>query len=297
MSSSLDPLARISWLCFLLRNRLARDELGVIAQHGIGDHFLVCSLADAIAKSYEVKVVVAGRPELSFLSRDFTGVSRYLKLPKPCRGHQVGRRQVSKGRWIYGHFWGMELARAIGYKDFELLDAYRCRFGLAPNAALEPPQPPDESMRKAATEYLTRLGFRPGRTIVVSPGARSTPHPGLDGNFFEQTANKLQCRGWNILYNGEGPKGHVSQIIPLHMFRAITQMAGGFLGVRSGLCDLVVDLRMKAVVLYSDTKYLGGPLYDGTKLQNYGFPNTPVELVLRGTNTELLQREIETHFT
>ena len=161
----------------------------------------------------------------------------------------------------------------IGFKGMGLLDAYRCLFGLSENASLARPRLPSDDERREACLFLSENGYEPGRTILFSCNARSTPIPANAKSLFAHLGALLSEKGYRLLNNGNSGDGVGSYCeIPLRMLRSVVLESGGFAMVRSGLCDLLCDLPVPGVIFYSDEKYLGGALYRGTSIARYNYP-------------------------
>lgn len=264
---------------FQSEHPLAADEHGLLLQHGVGDHFIAASLATAIASSHGGKVVLAGRPEMAFLADLFRGVSRYVVLPGRLRGQELGLRDISAGRWVFAHFRGMELARAVGYRGFTLVDAYRCLFGLAPSARPEEPRQPTVEEMENARAFAARAGIDLGRAVYVCGDSRSTPvGPDLAGRI-EAFSTLIARRGLQVAGNrlrlGEG---QAETLVPLAMLRPLIAAARGHVMARSGLADLAAGLSTPGCVLYPQARYLGGNLLDGTSLRAFEFAACPSEM-------------------
>lgn len=274
---------------------MADDEVGVVMQHGVGDHVLVAGLAAAIGRHYGVRVVLAGRSNMGFIADLYPSVVRYVELPTLCVGHEVGGSVIARGTWAYGHFRGMELAKMVGYADMGLLDAYRCLFGLKADEFLERPKLPDEIQRQQARAFLSERGHVPGRTIFLSASARSTPLPAGGTALFHELRNALESRGYTYLDNERSDShGAQSGEIPLSLMRAVVVEAGGFVAVRNGLCDLLCDLPVQGVILYSSEHYQAGSLFQGTRVSAYGYTDHIHEIEMpaagdaRGMVSELM---------
>ena len=257
---------------FCRENPLCQDEVGIVMQHGVGDHVLVAGLAAAIGRRHGARVVLAGRPGMRFVAELYPSVARYVELPAFCVGQEVGAPVVAPATWTYGHFRGMELARVVGYDTMGLLDAYRCLFGLDREAALERPRLPTEIERRQAADFLRARGYVPGRAVLISRMARSTPVADEARSLFPELERKLEERGYRTLDNDQRNDGSGGSCdIPLGMLRAVVLEAGGIAAVRNGLCDLLCDLPVPVVIFYADKHYLGGPLFRGTSVAGYGY--------------------------
>lgn len=270
------------WEAIRAAHPLAADECGLIACQGIGDHLLVLAFAEAVERRHGLRVqVIAGNPRFRFLRAAFSSGPEYVDWEAEPSDALLAPT-LAGGRYFYAHFPQFELMRAVGYRDFHFLDAYRCRFGLAADAPLQWPAPPKPEQVAAAAKALEAQGLPPGRTVVLGVDARSTPTSGLDQKFWSALASRLQASGLTPLVN-LGPQtapfpGVVAQAIPLAEFRATVVAAGHVCTTRSGLSDLSCDLPCRRAVLYPDVQYWGGSLREGTSFAAYGLPQPPLEL-------------------
>jgi hypothetical protein len=257
----------------------------LVADWGIGDHYLVGSFADAVRRQFGVKVWLAGRANLAFVADLYPAVEKFVDWPAGTDAQQLSAWKVEGGKVFYAHFPKMELMRAVGYNGFHFLDAYRCRLGLPVTANPTRPRLPNANETAAAAALLREHGLTPGNTVVLSVEARTTPTDGVDGNFWTALAGELEAAGLMTVVNA-GPSTNVpyglrSLSVPLPLFRAVVQSAGYFCSVRSGLSDLACDLRCPQVVVYPDVQYWGGTLIDGTTFGRYGLTKAPHEVVVR----------------
>jgi hypothetical protein len=192
--------------------------------------------------------------------------------------------KVEPGKIFYAHFPKLELMRAVGFRDFHFLDAYRCRLGLPAGANPTRPRQPNAAELAAAAELLRRHEREPGRTVLFSVEARTTPTEGVDAGFWTALAEEVAAAGLQVLVNaGPGtavPAGLGAADIPLPLFRAVAASAGFFCSVRSGLSDLACDLRIPQVVVYPEVGYWAGGLRAGTTFERFGLTKVPHEVTL-----------------
>ncbi len=261
------------------------DVCLLVADWGIGDHYIVASFAEAVRRHYGLRVWMAGRAHLGFLGKIYPSVERYFEWPPTRDAQQLSSWTVEGGKVFYAHFPKLELMRAVGFNGFHFLDAYRCRLGLPLSANPTRPRQPVAAEITAAIDLLRSRGLTPGRTVVCSVDARTTPTDGVDAAFWTALATELRAVGLAVLVNSGPttavPAGLVSASIELPLFRAVVQAAGGFCSVRSGLSDLACDLRCPQVVVYPDVRYWSGTLLEGTTFGKFGLTKTPHEVVVR----------------
>jgi hypothetical protein len=262
----------------------------LVAQHGIGDHYIVGGFAEAVGRRHGVKVWVAGRAEMSFIAGLFPAVERYMLWPEHTRAETILTPKPKAGRFYFAHFPRMDLARAIGYKDFHFLDAYRVRLHLKAEDELSGARLPNETELAAARTFLERHDLPVGRTVILNIDARTTALGGVDPRFWPTLASAFRVHGLHPFVNqgpwtqvGDGLRGAPFKLAD---YRAIAMAAGSVCTVRSGASDLVSNLPIPQVVIYPDADYLGGPLVRGTTLTKFGLPHPPWEIVARKGNVQ-----------
>jgi hypothetical protein len=280
---------------------LPPDVCMLIADWGIGDHYIVGGFADAVRQHHGTKVWMSGRKNLAFVAALYPAIERYVEWPAGVDPKSVDTWEVEGGKPFYAHFPKLELMRAVGYNGFHFLDAYRCRLGLPAAALLTPPGHPNAGELVAASALLKAEGFPTGRTVVLSIEARTTPTDGIDAAFWMTLAGELQAQGFAILVNAAPttavPPGLRSIALPLAAFRPIVQSAGFFCSVRSGLSDLACDLRCPQVVLYPPVRYWAGTLAEGTTFARFGLKKTPHEIVFSPTEAGDQARSVAAFFS
>lgn len=260
------------------------DVCLLVADYGIGDHYLVGGFADAVRRHYGVRVWLAGRAHLGFLAGLYPAVEQFVECPSGREAIKADALKIEGGKIYYAHFPELELMRAVGYNGFHFLDAYRCRLGLPAGAFLTRPRQPNPVELAAAAQLLRENGFTPGRTVVLNIEARTTPTDGVDAAFWTALAAELEGQGMQVLVNAGPatvvPVGLRPLALPLAAMRAVVQSAGFFCSVRSGLSDLLCDVRCPQVVVYPAVRYWAGTLHEGTTFTRFGLTKTPHEVVI-----------------
>lgn len=106
-------------------------------------------------------------------------------------------------------------------------------------------------------EIFEKYSLIPGRTILLAPYAGKHEMWGIPMEFYAKLAAQLREAGYMVCTNSgdmrrEPPvPGTIALLIPHRLVRAFCEMAGGFVGLRSGLCDMVSAAeRCKKIVLY-----------------------------------------------
>lgn len=276
------------------------DVCLLVADYGIGDHYLVGGFADAVRRHYGLRVWLAGRAHLGFLAGLYPAIEHYVECPPGRDALKADAWKIEGGKIFYAHFPELELMRAVGYNGFHFLDAYRCRLGLPVNSFLARPRQPPAAELAAAARLLGENGLTPGRTVVLSIEARTTPTDGVDAAFWTALAAELLSLGLQVAVNAGPttvvPAGLRALNLPLAAMRAIVQSAGFFCSVRSGLSDLACDLRCPQVVVYPQVPYWAGTLHEGTTFSRFGLTKVPHEVLIAPGYTPDQVRGIAAYF-
>jgi len=280
--------------------KIPADLCVLVADYGVGDHYIVAGFAAGIRQRYGLRTWMAGKAKLAFLSGLFPAAERYLNWPDNVPPSQITERQIRGGAYFHAHFPGLELMRAVGYGNFHFLDAYRCRFGLLPGAPLTAARRPTAEQVAAAASTLRHAGLDPAELILISPEARTTPVDGVEPAFWAGLSAELRAAGFRPLFNaGPGavlPEGADTLSCSLEEVRPIAQACAGVCSIRSGFSDLVCDLPVPQVVIYPNASYWAGSLLQGTTFDRYDLPQPPRELVVTPASAEARARETAEHF-
>ena len=173
------------------------------------------------------------------------------------------------------------LMRALKVKmiPFEIL--YRCGvFGLEKNFV--PCQP---TMLQHFSGYNS---MEKGKSVIISPYAKSVA--GIGSQVWRKIISHFQQKGTQVYTNVSGDEEPLEGTFPLRVglmeLQSAVEWAGTFIGVRSGLCDVIKEAHCRKIVLfpdcyYSDTRwkvadffYLEG--WENVVVQN-GLTNEPME--------------------
>ena len=278
--------------------RLPTDTCVLVGDYGIGDHYIVGGFAEAVSKKYGLKVWMAGRAQMAWVADLYPAVERFLPLPDHLKHDELETTKPTGGEIFYAHFPQLELAKAIGFKDFHFLDAYRVRLGLPEDSELSKALLPSDEELAHADELLRRSNLPAKKTVLLNIDAKSISTETFSADYWTAMADALSANGLHPLIN-RGPEtivppGLPSMDIPIRDYRALALAAGAVCTVRSGISDLVSDLPCARVVLYPKLDYEGGPLLKGTSFEKFGAHREQREfLVSPDCRTESIAQTVE----
>ena len=130
-----------------------------------------------------------------------------------------------------------------------------------------------------------------GKTLILSPYAKSVT--ALDAKIWNDIIEEYRNKGFRVFTNVSGSEEALAGTIPLHVplnqTRSILEKAGTFIGIRSGLCDVIRTAKCRKIAMYpdynySDTKWKAIDMYSID-----GFENV---VVYNGDNWEDIKERI-----
>ncbi len=107
-------------------------------------------------------------------------------------------------------------------------------------------------------EKYEKLDLIPeGKTVILSPYAKSVAP--IDEQIWTDIINDYGSRGYkiytNVVGNEEPLPGTEGLSAKISEMKSILERAGTFIGIRSGLCDVVRTAKCKKIALYPDYNY------------------------------------------
>ncbi|MBR1912088.1 MAG: hypothetical protein IJ828_07000 [Treponema sp.] len=173
----------------------------------------------------------------------------------------------------------------IGYGAFNCKDSK--------NIALPVFSDCDESMQR----LFEQNGLIKGRTVLFAPYSytMATYSP----LFWKKLAEKLKEMGYAVCTNigtekEQAVEGTVGVFLRYEELSSFLKMAGYFIGVRSGLCEVVSSIPCKKIILYGFKSHWGfGDDLDYFNLKDMGLCNDAVELRLEEIDFYHVIKKIE----
>lgn len=113
--------------------------------------------------------------------------------------------------------------------------------------------------------YFEMNGLTKGKTVIIAPYANTSSS--LSPALWIKIAREYSDKGYIVCTNSSGEEepaieGTKAIFFPLSAAIPIVEAAGIFIGLRSGLCDVISSARAKKVILYPDRIYQGGRYID-----------------------------------
>lgn len=210
-------------------------------QNGIGDYIFLVQGENCrkVAELFQIKnIEVVSELEKTRLLQAWEFVGKEKMQLKP----------LLYWGWRTKRFLYADKYPAITFHEMFLYDV----FGMDKAAGRELP------VVDRSEEYAERLfkkkGLRKGKTVILSPYAGSFVSD-MRKEEWAGIAKGLAQRGYDVCTNcnGESEKpveGTIPFFFPYYEAVSVIEYAGGFIALRSGLCDVVSSADCKMVIIY-----------------------------------------------
>lgn len=117
------------------------------------------------------------------------------------------------------------------------------------------------SMKSARPVWLEKYSgpeqIEPGKSVIFSPYAKSVT--ALKSMVWEQIVESFRSRGYSCYTNVAGEETPLPGTRPvspaISQIQSAVERAGTFIGIRSGLCDVIREASCRKIALYPDYNY------------------------------------------
>lgn len=117
--------------------------------------------------------------------------------------------------------------------------------------------PISDIKKKISDEFLKKYHIALGKTAILSPYANTIPC--LSDEIWKRIINLLKEMGYDVYTNSTGEKEPALPdtkpiLFPLEIAKYIIEKSGIFIGIRSGLCDVIESADCTIIILYPNKK-------------------------------------------
>jgi hypothetical protein len=144
--------------------------------------------------------------------------------------------------------------------------------------------PPKKDYNDEVDALFKKYGLIKGKTVILSPYSNTLFD--LPDDFLQTIVAYCIEQGFIVCTNCAGTekpiKGTKAVFFPLHQAIAFMDAAGYFVGVRSGLCDVISSSTCKKIILYEkDGLFYKSSQYEYFSLKKMGLCNDAAEIEYR----------------
>ena len=220
----------------------------------------------------------------SFVGRDN---QKYIYLHHANRFLQTPSLNISSGNMM-------------GYRGLNMVDLYLyCGFDLPADTPKTYPE--FETNQQAIDSLFTDNSLIKGKTVLLAPYSVGLRKYQLSPAFWQRLAKELEGNGFSVCTNcaeNEAPVAGTRPIfLPYGQVVPFLNAAGCFVGLRSGLCDVISAAACKKIIIhiYKAQFWPAGNSIAYTGLCNMGLCDDAVEIEAREDQEDVLLRDVISH--
>lgn len=260
-----------------------------IEQNGIEDYIFV-----VVSQACKKVATIFGIKNIEVLKKQrHSSYMLYYYLLCPGEAHIV----TLNDSWPCIHTNPLEWFR--GYKGLNFTEMFRRYVFNLPDDA-RPERPMLENVESTLAPLFENNGLIPGKTVVLSPYSNTLAD--LPDVFWTDLAEILKKKGYTVCTNCSrisepAVEGTASVFFPLNIAPQFVEKAGGFVGVRSGLCDVISAADAKKIILYdAGSRFYNSSAYEYFSLKHMGLCSDAIEIELENEDIKNVIEQVAVNF-
>lgn len=248
----------------LLREYGAGTEFCMHHYPGTGDSYLAAGLLKCRLENKKSSgnyvVLLAGQaakrvaelfdlaPVIVLSNRDMWKLGNFWRFLPPAHTH------ITNLHYLLGRD-GYDIPfRMIGFRGTTFFEQYLI-YAFADVRAEEFVLPTFSATSEKSDVLFAQHHLMPGKTVLIAPYANTDWPHFVPMDFWERLACRLQAEGYTVCTNSCGEKepailGTTAVQIPFSGLKCFLEKAGTFIGLRSGLCEVVSSIACKKIIIY-----------------------------------------------
>ncbi|MCI9422451.1 MAG: hypothetical protein HFG81_07010 [Dorea sp.] len=182
-----------------------------------------------------------------------------------------------------------------GYKGLHFTEMFR-RYVFALPENIKPEHPVFANVDDKLSLLFEKVQLVPDKTVVLSPYSNTLAD--LPDVFWEALADGLKNKGFSVCTNSSGENepaifGTTAIFVPLNIVPQFISKSGYFIGVRSGLCDVISAATAKKIILYdAEERFFNSSSFEYFSLKRMGLSNDVVEIIYKHGEPAITALEI-----
>lgn len=276
------------FLFILLRHEYGniRNSWVFVCNYHIGDNYVFFSLMDSFKKKHNAKnVTILTDPVSADIARLFPSID-IIRVSKQLPDGIANQFITRFIRFRRDSIFVLDFPLSV-----EQMSQSRIHFADGIKIGLRLPLTAERSkpdLNRISSIDMTPFGelLGTGKTILISPHSYSISM--IQNDFWHKLVEAAKEKGFNILCNVTGKEkslpGTVAISPTILQAMALTSAVGIFIGMRSGLCDVLSSVSATKVILYPDT--------NSRDIWSLGNVDHTHELVLNNTEPILVVEKI-----
>jgi hypothetical protein len=242
-----------------IRTQYASQHLIICPNNALGDVYWAMSFLPAYRKKHgicDVAVIVIGKGCRE--AAELFGIENIVSLSQTEMDEFVQAIIFTREEnCIIAHHDRPYTDNIIKYLDkyfLSFIDYYkRVVYGLSKTACATPP------VSRESFENIAKIPK--AKSVIISPYAKSVV--GMPNAFWEKICKEYKEKGFHVYTNIVGDELPIDGTLPLSLsikqIIPVVEHAGTFIGIRSGLCDILHTAKCHKTVVFPDCYYSTTP--------------------------------------
>jgi len=278
------------WKKILNKIKLKNNQIGLICAYGIGDTYNLCAHLKYFLDENNIKsVVIVVKPthkeipklfpniKKKIIVADMPGNAFLFLLKKFSKNYST--LAINKVAIAHPYFINNNDLQSMGINS-NIYDVYKNMLSLSNDVPIIEPFIPNIAI-KTSEKLFYQHKLKHHKTVLIAPEANSIKI--INNKIWHKLVDALISLGYSVVINGINFKheGAINLSIPLTSTVPFLDLAGHFVSIRSGLCDLISSSRCNKIVLYPDDSSSSGTLLSCYTLKCINPNNKLNELIVK----------------
>ncbi|MCL1966576.1 MAG: hypothetical protein FWF67_01695 [Fibromonadales bacterium] len=239
-----------------IRAKHPKEHLVVCPHNALGDVYWAMSFLPAYVAKHKIDnvVVIVNGDACKQVAEMFVDTSCVLSLPNTeMEEFTQALIYCKEPNCIIAHHDKIYTDNSIKYLNshfISFIDFYKYMV-LGLDKTAEPVAP------RFHLPFKNTAGILQGKTLIISPNAKSVVLP--PSEFWQKTIQEYKSKGFMVctsVVESETPLENTVPIsFPLNQAISAVEYAGHFMGIRSGLCDVINSTKCNKTVVFPDCIY------------------------------------------
>ena len=244
--------------------KLSDNEWGFVCNVHNGDTYVFCSFMEAFKQKYGGKITIIVKESQLSIPRMFPAIDKivtFKKLPSEFFGNLFTSSEPKKGSISFGYPYGYRNIQNSPSNISNWFDIFKFQLKLDLFSTQSKPIIPHYLKGQSLEELKMLIGSNFtsfSKIVIISPYSYSSPF-NLEKEFWIELTKKLKELGYIVMTNASKKEeiidGNLRINFGFQEMIAIAEEIGFFIGIRSGLFDIISSTNCRKIILYPKFTY------------------------------------------
>jgi len=241
--------------------KLSDDEFGFVCNLHNGDTYVFCSFIEAFKKKYGGKITVVVKNSQYSIPKMFPAIDKIItfkKLPSSSFGDLYpSLSEPKKGSLSLGYPYGYKNIDNCPNSNWFQTFQFQLKLDLSSNQSK--PVISYDLKEQSLKELKTLIGSNSFKKVVIISPYSYSSSLNLKEFFWIELAENLRKLGYIVMTNASKREDVINGTIRINFdfqkLLLIAEEIGFFIGIRSGLFDIISSANCRKIILYPKLTY------------------------------------------